>query len=102
MNRAVGRVGVMTALFGGGVVDERASEPGTLACPIDPTIEVIFGRWTTPILWTLSRHGRVRFNDLQQRVPSITAKVLTQRLRQLERDGLVVRTEHPGIPPKVE
>lgn len=47
-------------------------------------------------------HGTQRFVDLQRLVGGITAKVLTQRLRQLERDGLVIRTFHPGIPPKVE
>jgi DNA-binding HxlR family transcriptional regulator len=40
--------------------------------------------------------------ELQRRIPAITPKVLTQRLRQLERDGLVVRTYHPEVPPRVE
>jgi DNA-binding HxlR family transcriptional regulator len=50
----------------------------------------------------LNAHGRQRFNDLRDLVGGITAKVLTQRLRQLERDGLVSRTMHPEIPPRVE
>ncbi|MGI5242652.1 winged helix-turn-helix transcriptional regulator [Dactylosporangium sp. CA-139066] len=62
----------------------------------------MFSRWTTPILWTLHEHGRMRFSELERRIGTVTAKVLTQRLRQLERDGLVVRTYTPEIPPRVE
>ncbi|MCR8572555.1 winged helix-turn-helix transcriptional regulator [Streptomyces sp. Isolate_219] len=71
-------------------------------CPINPVIDLVFSRWTTPILWVLEHHGRLRFNELQRHLPSITPKVLTQRLRQLERDGLVIRTYHAEIPPRVE
>jgi DNA-binding HxlR family transcriptional regulator len=46
--------------------------------------------------------GRLRFGELERRLTTITPKVLTQRLRQLERDGLVLRTYHPEIPPRVE
>ncbi|MBF9127805.1 helix-turn-helix transcriptional regulator [Plantactinospora sp. S1510] len=72
------------------------------ACPVAPVVDIVFSRWTTPILWTLNYQGRQRFIELQRRIGSITPKVLTQRLRQLERDGLVVRTYHPEVPPRVE
>ncbi|WP_370153044.1 winged helix-turn-helix transcriptional regulator [Streptacidiphilus sp. EB129] len=72
------------------------------ACPIAPVVDIVFSRWTTPILWTLNAHGRQRFVELQRGIATITPKVLTQRLRQLERDGLVVRTYHPEVPPRVE
>ena len=72
------------------------------ACPISPVVDIVFSRWTTPILWTLHAFGRLRFVELQRRIETITPKVLTQRLRQLERDGLVVRTYHPSVPPRVE
>jgi len=65
-------------------------------------VDIVFSRWTTPVLWQLNARGRLRFSDLRDRVDGITAKVLTQRLRQLERDGLVSRTMHPEIPPRVE
>ena len=42
-----------------------------LACPIAPVVDIVFSRWTTPILWTLHRHGRQRFVELQRRVGSI-------------------------------
>jgi DNA-binding HxlR family transcriptional regulator len=63
---------------------------------------MVFSRWTTPILWTLHTYGRLRFVELQRLIGGITAKVLTQRLRQLERDGLVSRTYLPEVPPRVE
>ncbi|MCW2913314.1 MAG: transcriptional regulator [Actinomycetia bacterium] len=72
------------------------------ACPIGPVVDIVFSRWTTPILWTLNEYGRQRFVELERRIATITPKVLTQRLRQLERDGLVVRTYHPEVPPRVE
>ncbi|RKN59425.1 transcriptional regulator [Streptomyces klenkii] len=72
-------------------------------CPISPVVDLVFSRWTTPILWALRHHGRrLRFNELERYLGPITPKVLTQRLRQLERDGLVTRTYHREIPPRVE
>ncbi|SEG81343.1 DNA-binding transcriptional regulator, HxlR family [Thermomonospora echinospora] len=79
-----------------------ASTDPEQACPIAPVVDIVFSRWTTPILWTLNQHGRQRFVELQRRITTITPKVLTQRLRQLERDGLIVRTYHPEVPPRVE
>ncbi|WP_260470596.1 helix-turn-helix domain-containing protein [Streptomyces sp. RP5T] len=83
----------------------RAPGPGLPpenACPIAPVVDIVFSRWTTPILWTLHTYGRQRFVELQRRIATITPKVLTQRLRQLERDGLVRRTYHAEVPPRVE
>ena len=79
--------------------DEVAPEN---ACPIAPIVDIVFSRWTTPILWTLHHHGPHRFVELEQRIVTITPKVLTERLRRLERDGLVERTYHAEVPPRVE
>ncbi|WP_328885639.1 winged helix-turn-helix transcriptional regulator [Streptomyces sp. NBC_00316] len=79
-----------------------ASTDPEQACPIGPVVDIVFSRWTTPILWSLNMHGRQRFVELERRITKITPKVLTQRLRQLERDGLIVRTYHPEVPPRVE
>nr|WP_234010314.1 helix-turn-helix domain-containing protein [Streptomyces sp. SPB074] len=65
-------------------------------------VDIVFSRWTTPILWTLHTYGVQRFVELHRNIGGITPKVLTQRLRQLERDGLVTRTYHPEVPPRVE
>jgi DNA-binding HxlR family transcriptional regulator len=79
-----------------------ANTAGAQACPIGPVADMVFSRWTTPILWTLNRSGRLRFVQLQRRITTITPKVLTQRLRQMERDGLVRRYYHAEVPPRVE
>ncbi|MGW4231866.1 winged helix-turn-helix transcriptional regulator [Streptomyces sp. NPDC004980] len=80
----------------------HAQDDPEQACPISPVVDIVFSRWTTPILWALHAYGRQRFGELERRIARITPKVLTQRLRQLERDGLVVRTYHAEIPPRVE
>jgi len=86
----------------GSTADAAAGPEPEAACPISPVVDIVFSRWTTPILWSLHTYGRQRFVELQRRIAGITPKVLTQRLRQLERDGLVVRTYHPEVPPRVE
>jgi len=79
-----------------------AAPPAEQACPIGLVVDVVFSRWTTPILWTLNEFGRQRFVELERRIGTITPKVLAQRLKQLERDGLVERTYYPEVPPRVE
>ncbi|MFI6654727.1 winged helix-turn-helix transcriptional regulator [Streptomyces sp. NPDC050523] len=85
-----------------GIRTATAAADPEVACPISPVVDIVFSRWTTPILWSLHTYGRQRFVELERRITKITPKVLTQRLRQLERDGLVVRTYHPEVPPRVE
>jgi DNA-binding HxlR family transcriptional regulator len=84
-----------------GTLAVEASHPEE-ACPIGPVVDVVFSRWTTPILWTLNECGPQRFGQLERRIAAITPKVLTETLRKLERDGLLLRTCHPGVPPRVE
>ncbi|MHA7984925.1 winged helix-turn-helix transcriptional regulator [Rathayibacter sp. CAU 1779] len=79
-----------------------AQYPEPAPCPIAPVVDIVFSKWTTPILWTLNEFGVQRFVELERLLGGITSKVLAQRLRQLERDGLVVRTLHPEVPPRVE
>lgn len=71
------------------------------ACPIAPAVDVVHSRWTTPILWTLHSAGTLRFGELQRRL-GISPKVLTAKLREMERDGLVTRREYGEVPPRVE
>ncbi|MER6066350.1 helix-turn-helix domain-containing protein [Streptomyces sp. NPDC001792] len=71
-------------------------------CPFGPVMDILFARWTSHILWALTEHGRLRFSELRALLPGVTPKVLTERLRKLERDGLVTRTYHAEVPPRVE
>ena len=70
-------------------------------CPAEITVNIIGGRWKLLILYHLFQ-GVKRFSELQRSVSGITQKMLTQQLRELERDGLVHREIYPQVPPKVE
>lgn len=62
---------------------------------------MIFSRWTTPILWELYVDRPLRFGEVERRI-GVRPKVLTERLRQLERDGLVSRQSYAESPPRVD
>lgn len=70
-------------------------------CPVNITQNVLMGKWKLSILWILHNKTR-RFNELQRLMPSISRGVLTQQLRELERDGLINRKVYGQVPPKVE
>ena len=70
-------------------------------CPVSATLHVIGGKYKALILWHLTG-GTLRFSGLQRLVPGATPKMLTQQLRELEGNGLVLRTVFPVVPPKVE
>ena len=59
-------------------------------------------KWTMLIIEVLTERGELRFTRLRECVPAVSYKMLTQTLRSMEREGLVARTVHPVIPPKVE
>jgi DNA-binding HxlR family transcriptional regulator len=69
-------------------------------CPVQATIAVLAGKWKVQIFWHLS-FGRLRFAELRKKLPKISEKVLTEHLRQLERDGVIVREVTRSIPPAV-
>jgi DNA-binding HxlR family transcriptional regulator len=70
-------------------------------CPSRLVLERIADKWTALIIQILAR-GTMRYAALQREIGGISQKMLTQTLRSLERDGLVQRTVHPVVPPKVE
>jgi DNA-binding HxlR family transcriptional regulator len=77
---------------------------------LDPRIEALVNdligrvadKWTMLILEVLAEKGELRFTRIGEAVTGISQKMLTQTLRQMERDGLIARTVHPVVPPKVE
>jgi DNA-binding HxlR family transcriptional regulator len=73
--------------------------------PVCRTISTLLSRigdkWTVLVVVTLSR-GSKRFNELRREIPSVSQRMLTLTLRNLERDGLVSRTVTPSIPPRVD
>lgn len=70
-------------------------------CPLTDLVDMIGGRWKVLALWRL-QDGTKRFTELRRLLPGVTQKMLTQQLRQLEKDGLISRKVFPQVPPKVE
>ena len=70
-------------------------------CPIESTLQVIGGKWKGVILYHLL-DGKKRFSELKRFMPTITQRMLTKQLRELESDGLVHRKVYAEVPPKVE
>ena len=76
----------------------------------DPKVEALVNdligrvadKWTMIILEVLTEHGELRFTQLSRLVSDVSQKMLTQTLRQMERDGMVTRTVHAVVPPRVE
>jgi DNA-binding HxlR family transcriptional regulator len=72
------------------------------ACPSRLILDRIADKWTTLIIGILAQAKHRRFNELRRMIGGISQKMLTQTLRDLERDGLVRRTIYAEIPPRVE
>ncbi|SDZ74698.1 transcriptional regulator, HxlR family [Desulfuromusa kysingii] len=70
-------------------------------CTVSVTLDIIGGKWKSLILWQLS-FKTLRFSQLQRRLSKVTQKMLTQQLRELERDGLIHRKVYAEVPPRVE
>jgi DNA-binding HxlR family transcriptional regulator len=70
-------------------------------CPVELTVEVMGGKWKSRILWHISKKP-YRYGELRRLIPTITQKMLTQALRELEEDGLIVRKVLEGNILKVE
>ena len=64
-------------------------------------MKILGGKWKLPILHRLM-DGKMRFSALSELIPSLSRKVLSDQLKQLEKDGLVIRKKYSQIPPKVE
>ncbi|MFC7877880.1 winged helix-turn-helix transcriptional regulator [Isoptericola sp. NPDC057391] len=75
---------------------------GPYVCGIDAALDVVSGKWKGLILWELDAHGVRRFAELRRGLPGVSEKMLTQHLREMEADNLVVRTVYAEVPPRVE
>lgn len=70
-------------------------------CPVTHCMNMIGGKWK-PVILHLIRKGANRFSILQKAIPAVSRQTLTNQLRELEEDGLLVRTIYAEIPPRVE
>jgi DNA-binding HxlR family transcriptional regulator len=78
--------------------DGRDCSPG---CAVEAALRFIDGKWKGVILWHLLRET-LRFNQIRRLLPSVTQRMLTNQLRELEADGLVGRRVYAEVPPRVE
>ncbi|RIJ63485.1 helix-turn-helix domain-containing protein [Rummeliibacillus sp. POC4] len=70
--------------------------------PFGYTLSIIGGKWKMLIIYILAENQTVRFNELKRKLGTITFKILSSKLKELEADGMIIRKEYPQIPPKVE
>lgn len=75
-------------------------EPRTYQCPVDAPIQVLGGKWKLVLVFYILQAPH-RNAELRRLVPTITQKVLTQQLRELEADGIITRQVFDQVPPKV-
>lgn len=78
--------------------EQRIQNP---ACSVERTVDVVSGKWTTLIVRELL-HGTRRYGELRSALTGVSPKTLTDKLRDLEDHGILTRTVHPSVPPKVE
>jgi DNA-binding HxlR family transcriptional regulator len=71
------------------------------ACPVAEVLDHVADKWSIGII-VAAAHGPVRFTDLERSIVGISRRMLTLNLRRLERDGLLIRTVYPTVPPKVD
>jgi DNA-binding HxlR family transcriptional regulator len=76
--------------------------PDMAASGVEEAFRMLEGRWKMVIIFHLFDRGKLRFSELERAIPGVSQKMLIQQLRDLERDGIVLRTVHPQVPPKVE
>ena len=84
------------------VTEAPAYDPFAQGCPSRDLLDRIGDKWSILVLGALGQNGRSRFTDLRKRLAGVSEKMLTQTLRALERDGLVLRTVYPEVPVRVE
>ncbi|MCC4246303.1 winged helix-turn-helix transcriptional regulator [Stappia indica] len=82
-------------------IRKNQSPPPPRGCPLSHCMEILKGAWTPNVIWCLAAGSR-RFSELRHDIPAVSAKVLTVRLRDLEKKGVVARAVRPTSPPSVE
>ncbi len=72
------------------------------ASVIEDVLKIIGGKWKVLIVFHLAHNDIVRFGELKKKIPGVTQRILTNQLREMEADGLILRKVYAEVPPKVE
>ena len=80
---------------------KKKANPFNLSCPSRDVLDVIGDKWAILLLCVL-HEGKFRTGELRRAIDGISQKMLIQSLRKLEENGIVKRTSHPEVPPRVE
>ncbi|MBO9401156.1 helix-turn-helix domain-containing protein [Shimia sp. R9_3] len=83
------------------MAEETTDNTAAHYCPAEATIEIIGGKWKCQILHTL-QSGTKRYGELRKKMPDVTQRVLTRKLRELEEHGVIQRKVYAEVPPKTE
>lgn len=83
-------------------IDVSMGDVAEGTCPVLYALGLVGHKWKLPILWYLHEEEPVGYNELQRRIPGISRTMLTKSLRELESDGLVVRTDRGTSPARVD
>jgi DNA-binding HxlR family transcriptional regulator len=80
---------------------KRNGKGCTYHCEIEAAFAIMGGKWKARIIWHIGE-GNPRFNELRDTLENVSPRMLAKQLKELESDGLVIRTQHAEIPPRVE
>lgn len=80
---------------------DTMSPPPAFSCGLDATLRIISGKWKPLIVYFLAQ-GPNRYGELRRAVRGVSDKMLIQHLKELEADGIVLRTDHHEVPPRVD
>ncbi len=83
-------------------MSSKTTTKSEFGCPVEATLAVMGGKWKAVILFHLMNNEKYRFAELRRKIPGISERMLTQQLRELERDEIVHRKVFAEVPPKVE
>nr|WP_299488453.1 helix-turn-helix domain-containing protein [uncultured Allomuricauda sp.] len=72
-----------------------------MSCGLTYAVELLNGRWKVNVIWNLSK-GINRYGQIKRNIPGISEKMLTQRLKDLEKESLIIREDFKTVPPRVE
>lgn len=70
--------------------------------PFNYAVSLIGGKWKMQILFWLWKYDTLRYSEIKRALGGVTHKMLSNKLKELESDGIIIRREYPGVPPKVE